>query len=82
MTQKILLQIEIDDSQLDAAQAKVEKLMRSLEWAERKVSQSSLFDLDEIDKAQIRIDKILTAMASITDKLNELARLTQGGLKP
>ena len=31
MTQKIILTIEIDDSQLDAAQAKVDKLIASLE---------------------------------------------------
>ena len=34
MVQKILLQMEIDDAQLDAAQAKADKLIASLKEAE------------------------------------------------
>lgn len=33
MTQKIILQLEIDDSQLDAAQAKLDKYIAALEHA-------------------------------------------------
>ena len=43
MTQKILLTIEIDDSQLDKAQAKVDKLIESLEYAEGLMDEIGIF---------------------------------------
>lgn len=43
MTQKILLTIEIDDAQLDQAQAKVDKLIESLEYAEGLMDEIGIF---------------------------------------
>ena len=61
MIQKIMLQVEIDDSQLDLAQAKVDKLTRSLEFAERMLSQKKWFDDKAVDHVQAKLDKLVAS---------------------
>lgn len=46
MTQKIILQLEIDDSQLDQAQAKVDKLVASLKQVDELKARLSIKDCD------------------------------------
>ena len=52
MVQKILLQFEIDDSQLDQAQAKVDKLISSLERAEALMTKLDNHDAKDTPTAE------------------------------
>ena len=46
MTQKIILQLEIDDNQLDQAQAKVDKLVATLKQVDELKARLSIKDCD------------------------------------
>lgn len=52
MTQKMILTIEIDDRQLDAAQAKVDKLIASLERLQELKAKLLAPDGSEIDTGE------------------------------
>lgn len=82
MIQKIMLQVEIDNSQLDLTQAKVDKLTRSLEFAERMLSQKKWFDDKAVDDAQAKADKLVATLERMEQLIKVIWKIDQFLDKP